>query len=253
MTKFSTIATALAVAASLTMSVVLEQRAEARLGRQNARRQQQAAQLAQLSAQNEGLSNLIAQLRSAQSLSKDQLKELLRLRNEAGRIRLSAQEKVKLQATNAVLRGVKAKAEQQLAEAQASANYWPKDQLSFAGRADPASALKSMLAAMNSGDVSAWRANCTPEAVSNMEREWTQRGLSAAQQDAEIKSMSEMLLSSSVGFHILDENLTSDNRAVVNLSFDGEGTARKFVLRKVGGEWMFDDLLVAGQDDPRAP
>ena len=44
--------------------------------------------------------------------------------------------------------------------------------------------------------------------------------------------------------------MTSTNRAVINLSFDGEGKTRKFVLRKVGNEWKFDDLIFAGQPDP---
>ena len=38
------------------------------------------------------------------------------------------------------------------------------------------------------------------------------------------------------------------DRAVVALSFDGEGRTRKFVLRKIGNEWKFDDLILSGED-----
>jgi hypothetical protein len=100
---------------------------------------------------------------------------------------------------------------------------------------------------MNSGNLVSWRASCTPEAMAGLENEWKQHGLSPAQQEAEIKSMADMLISPSVGFHILDQQLTSPDRAVINLSFDGEGKARKFVLKKVGNEWKFHDLILDGQ------
>jgi hypothetical protein len=175
---------------------------------------------------------------------------LLKLRNEAGQLRQSGIVKAQLQETNAQLRAVEAKAEKQLAEAQSAPNYWPKDQLAYAGYSDPESSMKSLLAAMNSGDVTSWRQSCTPEAIAQLESEWKKHGLSEAQQNAQLKAMADNLMSSASGFHILDQKMISPDEAIINLSFDGEGTTRKFVLRKVGTEWKFHDLILAGQPEP---
>ncbi len=234
-------------AVSVTISVAIQHHAGIQLRERNEWLRQRAEELAQLSAENERLSRLVSRMNTSQPLSQEQLMELLRLRNEVGRLRRSGTEKVRLEATNAGLRAVESQAEQQLAEAQAAPNYWPKNQLSYAGYADPESALKSLLAAMNSGNMDSWRASCTPEAITNLEKEWKQHGLSPAQQEAEIKAMADMLISPSAGFHILDQQLTSPDQAVINLSFDGEGRTRKFVLKKVGNEWKFHDLILAGQ------
>ena len=41
------------------------------------------------------------------------------------------------------------------------------------------------------------------------------------------------------------------DQAVINLSFDGRGSAaRRFVLKKWKNQWKFQDLLVAGQQLP---
>ncbi len=53
--------------------------------------QQQASQMAQLAAENQRLSNLLAHAGSAQPPKPEQLGELLRLRGEATRLRANAQ------------------------------------------------------------------------------------------------------------------------------------------------------------------
>ena len=167
---------------------------------QNESLQQQADAAAHLSAENEHLSNLVAQVKNSNSLSREQLTELLKLRNEVGQLRHTEAEKPRLQAANARLRTTAEQAAKQLTDAQALPNYWPKDQLAYAGYGDPESALKSMLAAMNNGDVSAWRTMLTPEALADLQKELAKRGLSQAQQEAEIKAMGAGLVSSSAGF-----------------------------------------------------
>ena len=81
-----------------------------------------------------------------------------------------------------------------------------------------------------------------------MEAEWDRHGRPEAQRVAEMKAMSHALISSSVGFHVLDKKMTTPDEAIINLSFDGEGTTRRFVLRKIGNEWKFHDIRFAGQD-----
>jgi hypothetical protein len=250
MSKFKMGITVAIVAASVLGSLALQHQGERRLREREESWRRQTEALARLSAENERLSNLVARVKTSQPLSKPQLAELLRLRNEAGRLRQSETEKARLQAENARLRAAAARAAKQLAEARAAPNYWAKDQLAFAGYADPQSAMRSMLAAMKSGDLSSWQASCTPDANTDLQREWKQRGLSQEQQEGEIKAMADTLMSSSEGFHILNQTNPSPDEAVVNLSFDGEGVARKFVLRKIENEWKLQDLLLNGQAEP---
>jgi hypothetical protein len=249
MNKFKIAIVAIIVAASAAVSITIQHRAQIKLREQSESLRQQADEVAQVSAENERLSNLIGSVKSPRPLSREQLTELLRLRSEVGQLRNLATIRPKLQETNAQLRATEANIEKQLAEAQAAPNYWPKDQLTFAGYSNPESALKSMLAAMVSGDVSSWRQSCTPEALGELNKEWEAHGLSETQQEAEVERMAAMLVSSSAGFHILDEQMPSPDEAIVNLSFDGEGTARKFVLKQVGSEWKFRKLIFAGEPE----
>jgi len=205
--------------------------------------------VAQLSADNERLSNLVASVKSSELLSREQLGDLLKLRHEVSQLRQAGSAKPQLQKSNATLRVAAQEAAEKLAEAQAAPNYWPKDQLAFAGYGDPDSALKSMLAVMNKGDASSWRTMLTPEALAGLQKEMSKHGLSETQQDAEIKQMGTMLVASSVGFHIIDETLPAPDQAIINLSFDGEGAVRKFVLKKINDQWKFQELLFAGQGD----
>jgi hypothetical protein len=238
------------VGASGAVSLAIQRHTRGQLRDQDEATRQQIEQLTELSAENQQLSNLIARVNSTEALSTAQLKELLRLRNEAGQLRQSAAARTSLEETNARLRSVEAKADRQLAEAQAAPNYWPKDQLAYAGYSDPESSLKSALAAMRSGDLNAWREHCTPQAIADVEKEWKERGLSETERLAEFRKICDMLMSAAVGFHILDRKNTSPDETIINLSFDGEGAARKFVLRKVGSEWKFHNFLLAGEEAP---
>ena len=64
-----------------------EHQARLRLGQENVALRQQLGRLAGLVAENERLSNILAQAKSPQSLPDERLKELLRLRGEAGVLR----------------------------------------------------------------------------------------------------------------------------------------------------------------------
>jgi myosin heavy subunit len=238
------------VVASAIGTVAIQRHATVHLREQNESLQHQADVAARLSAENERLSNLVATVKSSNSLSREQLTELLKLRNEVGQLRHTEAELSRLQADNAKLRAKAEQAAKQLAEAQTLPNYWPKEQLAFAGYGDPESALKSMLAAMKNGDVSSYQTMLTPEALADLQKELAKHGLSQEQQEKELRAMGTSLVSSSAGFHIVDETMPTPDQAVINLSFDGEGVERKFVLKQVQNQWKFQDLLVAGQQLP---
>jgi RNA polymerase sigma factor (sigma-70 family) len=80
--------------------LAIQHQSEARLREENLALRQQASQLAQVAAENERLSNQLVQAKSAESLSREQMSELLRLRGEVGRLRRDGKELETLQAEN---------------------------------------------------------------------------------------------------------------------------------------------------------
>jgi hypothetical protein len=231
-----------------TCALMIHRRTESRLRDRRSLFEQQAGELAKWSAENQRLSDLVARMKTSRALSDDQLNELLRLRAEAGQLSQAGAEQKSLQAANEQLRETVAKSEHDLAKAQAAPNYWPRDQLSFAGNADPQSTVRTMLWAMNSGEVASWRSMISPEALADMERE--RKGKSEAEIEEEMKVMGHSLVDSADGFHVVDQREPAPNVAIVSLSFDGEGRIRKFVLQKIGAEWKIRDLLLEGQSEP---
>jgi hypothetical protein len=49
-------------------------------------------------------------------------------------------------------------------------------------------------------------------------------------------------LNPSSGFYLVGQNLTSQDQATLDVYFEGEGKTRKFALKKIGGQWKFDNL-----------
>jgi RNA polymerase sigma factor (sigma-70 family) len=66
---------------------IVQHQTQVRLQAQNGSLQQQLDQLEQVNVENERLSNLVAQASSGQSFTEEQMRELLRLRGEVGRLR----------------------------------------------------------------------------------------------------------------------------------------------------------------------
>jgi hypothetical protein len=209
----------------------------------------QAEQIAGLSAENERLSNQVARAKAAQSLASDELSELLRLRGQIGLLRQTDKEEARLQATNAQLRAAQEAWEKQVAEARAAPNFWAKEQLAFAGYAEPEATLQTVLWAMNTGDVKSYLAGWASGDNVNVLFEWELRDQDETELAAGRKSLAETL-GPSIGFHILDKKVASPDQVILNLSFDGEGKARKFVVQKSGNEWKLADILRPGQDEP---
>ena len=78
--------------AGVAAPLVIQHQSQARLREENRVLREQASQLAQVAAENERLSNLVVQAKSAESLSREQMSELLRLRGEVTRLRGQLQE-----------------------------------------------------------------------------------------------------------------------------------------------------------------
>jgi RNA polymerase sigma factor (sigma-70 family) len=91
-TKLKTGLAGAIVVTSVVTPLLVQQRAHARLRDQDEGLRQRAVRLANLSVENQQLSNLLAQANGSPSLSKDQLSELFRLRGEVGRLQKDVQE-----------------------------------------------------------------------------------------------------------------------------------------------------------------
>jgi hypothetical protein len=207
---------------------------------------QQTGRWAELSAENQRLSNLVAQAESA-SLSKEQFLELLRLRGELGQLRQTVSEIAKLRATNQQLLAGRANPEAPSRapappDPQTVRAYWPKAQLALAGYADPAAALETALWAMSRGDATALAASVTPEARSKLLREeWLQHGPPEEELAAATRNIADSLSPSS-GFYLVGQDLVSQDEATLDVYFEGEGKTRKVALKRIGNEWKFDNL-----------
>lgn len=112
-----------------------------------------------LAAENDRLSNLLAQAGSSQALSKDQLSELMKLRGEVGRLR----ERVKVLEKPRVAGAGRGSPNTQPRPETAKEDTIPKELWAFSGYATPETALQSVAWAMSKGDVKTFLASLSPE------------------------------------------------------------------------------------------
>jgi hypothetical protein len=240
------------VVGSIATPIIIRQNAQLRLQETVDSMKEQSQQLAALSAENEQLSNQVAALKREPAFSAEQESELLQLRGQIGQLRRAAKETENLRARNQkLLAAAESSATARRASAssgQSTADYWVKDQLTFSGYANPESALKTAFWAANNGDVRTMLECMTPDARAGMEREWQKDGKSEADAAAELKAMGTSLAAPSSAFRLLNEQDMAPDEKVANISFEGEGKARQFVLRKIGDEWKIERMLFAGEE-----
>jgi hypothetical protein len=224
------------VVASAMVTMEIERRWALEENGMSADLQKQATQLAEASAKSARLSNVVTKMAAPSSLTPEQFRELIRLRNEVGQLHKLSEEASALEATNVVLRD-RAMSEQTLAAAKALPNYWPKTQLAFAGFADPESAVKSLLTAMRDNDLKALTNCFDPAAGPNLAAAMERGDVDHATKEAMITGAMSEFLAGCEGFHVDNDSMTGPGEATITLSMDGEGRMQTFVLRKFGDEW----------------
>jgi hypothetical protein len=239
MNKLTLIIAGISISVGVVMTVAVGRRFASQQCAQTEALNEQSAQIAQATAENARLSNLVARGTASQPLSPEQHTELLRLRNEVGQLRSLAGQKAVLEATNARLHEMAVKSETALSQARALPNYWPRDQVAFAGYGAPESTVRSFLAAMKNGDLDGFKDCFDPAQQTELEAELKKDGGDPAAKEAEIKAMWGEFIATADGFHIIDQTVTGSNEMTINLSFDGPGHVEKMVLRKIGNDWKF--------------
>ena len=210
-------------------------------------KRQGAEQLALLAAESQTLSNRVAQSISADKLTGEAFRELLRLRGEVGLLRQTVREIDRLRETNSQYLSDLAKSaksgggEPPASGPQDSQNYWARDQFAFAGFGEPESALKTMLWICVDADRDSLLPHCSQEERAALEQVWA--GRSETEMAALRHRMAALYSLDRGGVRLMGKKLTSPDEALLDLYFEGDGKRRRFSLQKSGEHWMVTGLV----------
>ncbi len=215
----------------LAIWLAIEHRARLRLGDEHRALEAQLKQMAGLVAENEQLSLLVARAKRPPSLPDEQLRELLRLRGEAGVLREQNQE---LETARNENRQAHAALESSLkTRGAATADYWPRGSWAFTGYASPDAALQTLLWAANNGDLKAMMASTTGDVHQMMEKEFAGK----SEDEASIRAMDEV--SSLQSVRVLNREVQGDDTVVLTAAFDSPTDTHtvELLLKRIGNDW----------------
>lgn len=233
------------VAVSVATPVLIQQQSQVRLRNANAALRQQVEQLSGLTAENERLSNLLAQANSASA--SNQATDLLRLRGEVGLLRQRTNELGKLRAENSQLRNAQAKATPRQSSAQSTEQTdLPRESWTFAGYANPESAVMSLAWAAAGADMENFLNSMTPEQQVRERDRWKNNGRT----EAEVRDRVAEEFDKTKRIKILGKETISENEIFVNLLVegqDGHTETPRIKMQRIGNDWK-----VAGLHEPPA-
>ena len=215
----------------------LQHRSRVDLDRKNQALRQRIAEMSQLAAENERLSNLVAQATSTQARPNGPSRELLRLRGEVGWLRRQSQEAEQLRQENQRLRteaaGQKTPATDATAGAASQTNM-PRESWVFAGYATPEAALQSMIWAISSGDVKTFRSSLTEEGKQEFQRE------KQGQLESDLAAEGVEVLGKFTAFRVDGRDYRSEGTVILTVSMvrpDGTPQTEKMPFKRIGAEW----------------
>jgi hypothetical protein len=239
MTKLQTAIVSAVVVAGVATPLVIQH--EAKLRRENQALRQQVDQFAGLTAENERLSNLVAQANNARSLSNDQLNDLLRLRGEVGLLRRQTNELGKLREENRRLQDAYSKPAQKLPspnslQDRAGQVDFPRESWTFAGYANPESTILSLASAGVGGDVETFLNSLTPAFQAREKERWQN------DKKSEIQIRDELVreFGQTKAIRLLDKTVVSENEMILSLVIqrdDGHNETPKMKVQLIGNEW----------------
>ena len=227
----------------LTIWLGVERQGRLRLTEEHQVLAQQLDQMAGLLAENERLSNLVAQASRSQSLPDDQSRELLRLRGEAGVLRRQTKE---LETARNENRQAHAALESNLKSrgagstgGPATADYWPRDSWAFAGYASPDAALQTSAWAANNGDLKALLASTTGD----LQKMVTKDLEGKSENEAIARAMAEVAKLKSI--NVLNRDVQADDTVVLTAAFEEGANSHtsKLLMKKIGNDWKLSGHL----------
>jgi len=233
MTKLQSAIVGAVVIAGVATPLVLQQQSKLREENQSLRKQNE--QLAQIQADNDRLSNLLAQAGSSQKLASNQLNELLRLRGEVGGLRRQTNDINKLEAENQRLRSSLAagSAAKRGAQTASADEALPKDSWAFVGYAEPESTFQSMVWAMSHGQVKSFLASLSPESPVLRESQ----GKSDDEIAAQNKDFKEF--DGVTAFKVINKEPVSNDEVILTVYAFGINESARFKMQRFGNDWKF--------------
>ncbi len=225
-------------AGAVAVLLFVQHRSQIQVRQENLSLHQQLDKMSVLAAENERLSNRVVRVTQSQSLSNDQLAELMRLRGEVATLRKQKKDLQNQRATlanrpaapqNAAVRAVKV----------------PRAAWAASGYATPEAALQTVLWAMSRGNLGTYRASLTPRGKEALASQFEGKSDSeaAASLAEEIRDLTELpidekrvsadgivsfVISSGISTGETDDGTTVQMKDDVLLSF-----------RNVGGQWKY--------------
>jgi type II secretory pathway component PulJ len=223
--------------AALTIGLAIEHQARLRLAAQHQALEQQLARMNALAAENQQLSNRLAQAGSPDRLPPAAFTELLRLRGEAAILRsqkqgLEGNRKENDQIHVALSNYLATTTE---GNAHPATNYWPQDSWINAGYGTPEATLQTMLWALNNGDVSNFMTSIAPDRLKELSDDLTKKSASEISADM----ANELYDLKSV--RLLSEESPDANTMLLQLEcmkMDAPDTVT-MVMERIGGQWLF--------------
>jgi len=218
-------------------TLFVQHRSVVNLERENQSLRQQIEGMPQLAAENERLSDLVAEATSQPSLPSGQFRELLRLRGEVGLLRQEIQEADKLRKENARLRAEAASPKAAPGAAYAGAapeREVPKESWAFAGYATPEAASQSAIWACSRGDLKTFLASLTEEGRDQFVREKEGQSESACAVEG-IRIMGKFK-----AFRVDGREDRTNGTLVLTASMirhDGTAETERLTVKRVGTEW----------------
>jgi RNA polymerase sigma factor (sigma-70 family) len=230
MTKLQSAIVGAVVIAGVATPLALQQQSRVREVNESLRKQTE--QLAQIRADNEGLSNLLAEAGSSQKVASSQLNDLMRLRGEVADLRRQTNEINQLQAENLRLRSSLAAglAAKRGAETTSAEEAVPKESWEFVGYAKPESAFQSMVWAMSHGDVKTFLASLSPDAPDLKDSQ----GKSEDEIAVKIKEFGGV-----TAFKIIDNQPVSGDEVILTVYAFGVNESARFRFQRFGNDWKF--------------
>lgn len=237
MTKSKFLLIGLVILTGGIVSWTLQHHAATQLQETNQTFQRQTGELSRVREQNARLSNLVSLANSSSSSSPDELRELLRARNEVGQLRYKGRDINQLRATNESLLAALSNSQ----NTRTNPVRWSQDELADIGYADPESAIVSTLWALNNEGPNPFFSRL----AADEKAQWARDGNSETEIAARSKKMGALLNpASATGISLAGKKLTSPDDALVDLYYEGEDKTRKFSMKRIDGQWRLESLVM---------
>ena len=229
LTKFKIGILSLLVVIGLATLLVRQQQSQNELREKNRALQDQIDQVTQPAADDQTNSP-----RSAQSFSDVQRSELLRLRNEVGRLREQSNELAKLRAALATEQKIQSN-KPVVAANQSEAI--PKEAWTNVGYATPEAAFQTICFAMSRGDVQTYMDSLSPEMQTKMMKAFQGKSEAeiAAGEMAEMKPVND--------FQIVGEIEVGPDQVQMLVHTAGEDLNNIFIMTNVNSSWKFANMV----------